>query len=87
VKVKTIRTFLNNRKHEAGFTFVELATILIIIAALAWLHVMNGFDGADVRNNDYWDDKTSTVSTADSNTGYMAKVEGVAEQTSLDITK
>jgi len=48
---------------------------------------MNGFDGDDVRNNDYWDDTTSIVSTADSNTCYMAKVEGIAEQTSLDITK
>ena len=48
---------------------------------------MNGFDGDDVRNNDYWDDLTSTVSTADSNTRYMAKVEGIAGQTLLNITK
>ncbi len=60
---------------------------MIIVATLAWLHVMNGFDGDDVRNNDYWDDTTSTVSRADSNTRYMAKIEGIAEQTSLYMKK
>ena len=30
-----MKTFLNNRKHEAGFTFVELTTIMIILAVIA----------------------------------------------------
>lgn len=30
-----MRTCLNNGKHEAGFTFLELATIVIILAVLA----------------------------------------------------
>ena len=56
--------------------------------ALAWLHILGGFDRDDVLNDDYWDNSNSTVSnTGDTSTRYMAKVEGIAEQTSLDMTK
>jgi Tfp pilus assembly protein FimT len=35
VKEKIMRTYLNNEKHEAGFTFLELATIVVILGVLA----------------------------------------------------
>ena len=54
--------------------------------ALPWLYAMNGLTPDDVLNGT-WDDTTSQQSTADSNTRYMAVVEGIAEQTSLDMTK
>jgi len=34
-----MRTCLNNGKHEAGFTFLELATIVIILAVLATIAI------------------------------------------------
>ncbi len=56
------------------------------IDALPWLYAMNGLTPDDVLNGT-WDDTTSQQSTADSNTRYRAVVEGIAEQTSLDMTK
>ncbi len=35
MKEKIMRTCLNNGKHEAGFTLIELITILVILAVLA----------------------------------------------------
>jgi type IV fimbrial biogenesis protein FimT len=35
MKEKSMRNYLKNKKHEAGFTLIELATILVIVAALA----------------------------------------------------
>ncbi len=55
--------------------------------ALPWLYAMGGLLPADVREDDNWIDTKSQQSTADSNTRYMAVVEGIAEQTSLDMTK
>ena len=56
------------------------------IDALPWLYAMNSLTPDDVLNGT-WDDTTSQQSTADSNTRYRAVVEGIAEQTSLDMTK
>ena len=56
------------------------------IDALPWLYTMGGLTPNDVLNGT-WDDTTSQQSTADSNTRYRAVVEGIAEQTSLDMTK
>ncbi len=55
--------------------------------ALAWLYAMGGLDRNYVLDDNNWDDANSLQSTADSNTRYMAAVEGIAEQTSLDMTK
>ncbi len=58
----------------------------VLDTALPWLYAMGGLTSGDVTNGT-WDDTTSQQSTADSNTRYMAVVEGIAEQTSLDMTK
>jgi hypothetical protein len=55
-------------------------------AILAWLHGMGGVVRANVLDDAYWD-ANSQQSTVDANTRYMAVVEGIAEQTSLDMTK
>ncbi len=39
MREKNMRTCLNNGKHEAGFTFLELATIVIIMAVLATIAI------------------------------------------------
>jgi len=53
---------------------------------LAWLHNMGGLSRANVLDDTYWA-ANSHQSAADPNTRYMAVVEGIAEQTSLDMTK
>ncbi len=58
----------------------------VLDTALPWLYAMGGLT-SDAVTNGTWDDTTSQQSTADSNTRYMAVVEGIAEQTSLDMTK
>ena len=55
--------------------------------ALPWLYAMGGLTHNDVTTDGNWIDAKSQQSTADSNTRYMAVVEGIAEQTSLDMTK
>ncbi len=61
-------------------------TEVLDTGALPWLYAMGGLTSGDVTNGT-WDDTTSQQSTADSNTRYRAVVEGIAEQTSLDMTK
>jgi Tfp pilus assembly protein PilX len=54
---------------------------------LPWLYAMNGLPRNYILDDANWIDANSLKSTADSNTRYMAVVEGIAEQTSLDMTK
>lgn len=61
-------------------------TDVLDTGTLAWLHAMGGLTRDNVLNDSYWD-TNSFQSTADPNTRYMAVVEGIAEQTSLDMTK
>jgi type IV pilus assembly protein PilX len=61
-------------------------TAVLDTGALAWLHGMGGVSRANVLDDTFWA-SNSQQSTADSNTRYMAVVEGIAEQTSLDMTK
>ncbi len=58
----------------------------VLDTALPWLYAMGGLT-SDAVTNGTWDDTTSQQSAADSDTRYMAVVEGIAEQTSLDMTK
>jgi len=55
-------------------------------AILPWLHGMGGVVRANVLDDAYWD-ANSQQSIEDANTRYMAVVEGIAGQTSLDMTK
>ena len=55
-------------------------------AALVWLHGIGEVSRNDVLDDTFWN-ANSQQSTADSNTRYMAVVEGIAEETSLDMTK
>jgi hypothetical protein len=54
--------------------------------ALTWLHAMGGVSRDDVLDDTFWG-SNSQQSAGDSNARYMAVVEGIAEQTSLDMTK
>ena len=55
-------------------------------AILTWLHPLGGVVRANVLDDAFWA-ANSLQSTADSDTRYMAVVQGIAEQTSLDMTK
>jgi type IV pilus assembly protein PilX len=60
------------------------------IVALSWLHGMESELGQDpnkVLDNDFWNGNFKTPNVAEPEYQYMAAVEGVAEQTSLDMTK
>ena len=54
--------------------------------SLAWLHSMGGVSRDEVLDDTYWG-TNSQQSADDPNARYMAVVEGIADQTSLDMTK
>jgi hypothetical protein len=64
-------------------------TDVLDVGVLGWLHGLGSLDPIHtyVLDDDNWTDANSFQSTADSNTRYLAVVEGIAEQTSLDMTK
>jgi hypothetical protein len=51
-----------------------------------WLHPMDSVTRDDILEDTFWD-TDSQQSAGDSNARYLAVVEGIADQTSLDMTK
>jgi Tfp pilus assembly protein PilX len=63
-------------------------TVSLDPAALSWLIPLASKPAiSDIRNNSYWTDANSQQSAIDGSIRFMAAEEGVATQTSLDMTK
>ena len=54
---------------------------------LPWLHGTGGVVRANILDDTFWAANSQPSAAGDTNTRYMAVVEGIAEQTSLDMTK
>lgn len=66
-------------------------TDVLDTGALSWLHSMGVVNHDVVVDDSFWDDTNSKITesteTGKENFRYMAAVEGIADQTSLDMTK
>ena len=75
---------------EAGA--MECAQVMEELASLdpsgnPWIEPLGSTTLDEIRDVNFWDDTNSQLSTIDGNTRYMAVEEGVAEGTTLDMTK
>lgn len=91
----------NERQYKENVYYAEAAVMecaqimqqaaSLDAGALAWMSTKGSVTPANLRSDTWWNDTNSAVVNAtvdpDANTRYLAVEEGVAEGTSLDMTK